>query len=96
MSLIKIVDGVEIPLSEAEIAERVAEETAWNAGATARHNAEMERLRAEAYIKESDPIFFKYQRQELNESGTAQLIKQDWKDMVAEIKARHPDIVEPI
>ena len=95
MTLIKVVDGVEIPLSEAEIAERIAEEAAWEAGAIARHNAEMERLRAEAYRLESDPIFFKYQRQEMNESGSAQLIKQDWKNKVAEIKARWPDIVEP-
>jgi|GEM_PF-5086544 hypothetical protein len=86
MSLIKIVDGVEIPLSEAETAERAAEEEAWEAGATARHNAEMERLRAEAYRNESDPIFFKWQRNE------NQLTKQAWLDKVDEIKERHPDI----
>lgn len=92
MSLIKIVDGVEIPLSEAEITERIAEEAAWEAGSIARQNAELERLRAEAYRTEADPIYFKYQRQELDDDGT-QLIKQDWKDKVAEIKARYPDIV---
>ena len=40
-----------------------------------------EQLRAEAYRNESDPLFFKYQRGELD--------KQEWLDKVAEIKQRY-------
>lgn len=43
--------------------------------------AENEQLRAEAYRNESDPLFFKYQRGEVE--------KQVWLDKVAEIKARY-------
>lgn len=39
-------------------------------------------LRADAYREESDPLFFKYQRGEIE--------KQVWLDKVAEIKARYP------
>lgn len=38
--------------------------------------------RAEAYVNESDVLFFKYQRGEID--------KQAWLDKVAEIKARYP------
>lgn len=38
--------------------------------------------RQQAYIAESDPIFFKWQRGEATE--------QDWLNKVAEIKARYP------
>jgi len=40
--------------------------------------------RAKAYAKESDPIFFKWQRGEATE--------QQWLDKVAEIKARFPEV----
>lgn len=40
-------------------------------------------LRFDAYVTESDPIFFKVQR------GEATF--QEWQDKVAEIKARHPN-----
>lgn len=43
--------------------------------------------RAAAYVKESDPLFFKYQRGEVD--------KEDWLAKVAEIKARYPDGVLP-
>lgn len=43
----------------------------------------MEYLRGKAYIAESDPIFFKWQR------GVA--TEQEWLDKVAEIKARYPE-----
>lgn len=43
--------------------------------------AEKEQLRLEAYRNESDPLFFKWQRGEID--------KQVWLDKVAEIKARH-------
>ena len=42
---------------------------------------EHEQLRAEAYRNESDPLFFKYQRGEVE--------KQVWLDKVTEIKARY-------
>jgi hypothetical protein len=44
-------------------------------------NAINEQLRAEAYRNESDPLFFKWQRGEIE--------KQVWLDKVAEIKARY-------
>lgn len=44
--------------------------------------------RAAAYVKESDPLFFKYQRGEVH--------KEDWLAKVAEIKARYPDGVLPV
>lgn len=44
--------------------------------------------RAAAYVKESDPLFFKYQRGEA--------FKEDWMAKVAEIKARYPDGVLPV
>ena len=43
--------------------------------------AENEQLRAEAYRNESDPLFFKWQRGEVE--------KQVWLDKVVEIKARY-------
>lgn len=44
--------------------------------------------RAAAYVKESDPLFFKYQRGEV--------LKEDWLAKVDEIKARYPDGVLPV
>lgn len=44
--------------------------------------------RAAAYVKESDPLFFKYQRGEVH--------KEDWLAKVEEIKARYPDGVLPV
>jgi hypothetical protein len=46
-------------------------------------NADQERNRLRAYQLESDPLFFKYQRGDATE--------QEWKDKVAQIKARYPD-----
>lgn len=43
---------------------------------------EIDKLRAEAYREESDPIFFKYQRKEAK--------KEDWINKVNEIKKRYP------
>ena len=47
-----------------------------------RENQRNEKLRAEAYRLESDPIFFQWQR------GTK--TKQDWLDKVSEINQRYP------
>lgn len=44
--------------------------------------ADMESQRLEAYQRESDPIFFRWQRGEATE--------QEWKDKIAEIKERYP------
>jgi hypothetical protein len=44
---------------------------------------EQEALRKAAYIAESDPLFFKYQR------GDA--TKEEWLAKIEEIKARYPD-----
>lgn len=82
----KLVNGENVPMTEAEIAERQAEEAAWDAGKTERHNKESETLRQSAYQKEADPLFFKWQRGEATE--------QEWLDKVAEIKARYPKITE--
>jgi hypothetical protein len=38
--------------------------------------------RLSAYTKESDPLFFKYQRREITE--------QEWLDKIEEIKERYP------
>jgi hypothetical protein len=48
----------------------------------AKHAAQVEAQRAEAYRNESDPLFFKSQRGEVS--------VQLWLDKVAEIKARYP------
>ena len=44
--------------------------------------AQAEAARQEAYAKEADPLFFKYQRDEVS--------KQEWLDKIAEIKLRYP------
>jgi hypothetical protein len=49
----------------------------------AKHAAQVEAQRAEAYRTESDPLFFKSQRGEATH--------QEWLDKVAEIKARYPN-----
>jgi len=56
---------------------------AWPAVQQARQQATVDALRHAAYVAESDPIFFKWQRGEATE--------QDWLDKVAEIQVRHPD-----
>lgn len=48
-------------------------------------NVQAKANRAEAYHNESDPLFFKWQRGEVQE--------QEWLDKIAEIKARYPDIL---
>lgn len=47
-------------------------------------NAIVEELRADAYKSESDPLFFKAQRGEIE--------MQVWLDKVAEIKTRYPNV----
>lgn len=45
-------------------------------------NSKQKQLRADAYSKESDPLFFKYQREEAT--------KEEWLAKVNEIVARYP------
>lgn len=47
-------------------------------------NLQAKANRANAYLNESDPLFFKWQRGEATQ--------QEWLDKVAEIKARYPEI----
>jgi len=47
----------------------------------AEQKAEEEQIRIDAYRNESDPLFFKYQRGEIE--------KQEWLDKIAEIKSRY-------
>lgn len=42
----------------------------------------IDELRRQAYIKEADPLFFKYQRKECK--------KSDWTNKIKEIKKRYP------
>ena len=56
-------------------------DTTWNADQPTQ--AEVDALRHAAYVAESDPLFFQWQRGETTE--------QAWRDKVAEIQARYPD-----
>ena len=58
-------------------------DAAWPAVQQARQQAEVDAQRHAAYVAESDPLFFQWQRGEATE--------QAWRDKVAEIQARHPD-----
>lgn len=73
-------------LTEEEQAEKSAREAAWEAEAKDRHNRQAQAKRAAAYGAESDYLFFKYQRGELE--------KQVWLDKVEEIKQRYPYMEE--
>jgi len=53
----------------------------WNADQPTQ--AEVDQQRHAAYVAESDPLFFQWQRGEATE--------QAWRDKVAEIQARYPD-----
>lgn len=55
---------------------------AYNAQQTAAFNRGQAEKRHAAYVAESDPIFFKWQRQEATQ--------QEWLDKIAAIDARYP------
>jgi len=77
---VNIQDGDTVrPMTETEWSAWVDE--TWNASNPTQ--AEVDAQRHTAYVAESDPLFFKWQRGEATE--------QDWRDKVAEIQARHPD-----
>ena len=71
-----------IELSQAENDFIDIEEAAWEAGAAARAEKEVQRNRRNAYQAESDPLFFEEQRGEVS-AGTHAA-------KVAEIKLRFP------
>ena len=56
---------------------------AWPAVQQARAQTQVDQQRHAAYVAESDPLFFQWQRGEATE--------QQWRDKVAEIQARYPD-----
>ena len=76
-------EAVTRDLTPAEQADHDAREAAWVAGEQARQQAEVDAQRHAAYVAESDPLFFQWQRGEATE--------QQWRDKVAEIQARYPD-----
>lgn len=56
---------------------------AWPAVQQQQAQAEVDQQRHAAYVAESDPLFFQWQRGEATE--------QQWRDKVAEIQTRYPD-----
>ena len=58
-------------------------DAAWPAVQQQQTQAEVDQQRHAAYVAESDPLFFQWQRGEATE--------QAWRDKVAEIQARYPD-----
>jgi len=58
-------------------------DAAWPAVQQQRAQAEVDQQRHAAYVAESDPLFFQWQRGEATE--------QQWRDKVAEIQTRYPD-----
>ena len=58
-------------------------DAAWPAVQQQQAQTEVDALRRAAYVAESDPLFFQWQRGETTE--------QAWLDKVAEIQARYPD-----
>jgi len=55
----------------------------WPAVQQSRQQARVDQQRHAAYVAESDPLFFQWQRGEATE--------QQWRDKVAEIQTRYPD-----
>lgn len=78
----KLVNGIQVSMTEQEIADRQAEEAEWEESATTRFNNQQKKSREMAYKTESDPLFFKSQRGEVT--------LQEWQDKVEEIKLRFP------
>ena len=69
--------------------EEIADMEAYEAGAYDREVAAVEQRRQHAYQIESDPLFFKYQR---DEDGVT---KQVWLEKIDEIRARFPMPEQP-
>ena len=76
---------IEIEITEVELSpEDIAMRAEYEAGEYDREVARVEAIRQAAYQVESDPLFFKYQR---NEDGVT---KQAWLDKIDEIRERYP------
>jgi hypothetical protein len=73
------VGGIERPMTD----EEVAAYTQTTGGLSGQASAWNDANRHAAYVAESDPLFFQWQRGETTE--------QAWRDKVAEIQARYPD-----
>jgi Ni/Co efflux regulator RcnB len=76
-------ETIEREMTVDEQAKRDAENAEWQAGQQARAQAAVDAQRHAAYVAESDPLFFQWQRGETTE--------QQWRDKVAEIRTRYPD-----
>jgi hypothetical protein len=76
-------NGVERDMTDAEQAEYDAYVTEMALLQAAQAISDVETARRAAYVAESDPLFFKWQRGEATE--------QQWRDKVAEIQTRYPD-----
>lgn len=74
--------GIEVDMTSEEVIIRQAEEISWQQGEDDRYNTSIKEQRREAYIRESDPIYFQSQRGEATE--------QDWLDKIDEINNRLP------
>jgi hypothetical protein len=79
--------GDDIPVSEGsfEVPKRPDETYDWVDGAwvkSDRENMANKELRTAAYKEESDPLFFKWQRDEIT--------KEEWLAKIEEIKQRYP------
>jgi hypothetical protein len=77
---VNIQDGNEVRPMTADEWQAWVDKT-WNADQPTQ--AEVDALRHAAYVAESDPLFFQWQRGEATE--------QQWRDKVAEIQTRYPD-----
>jgi hypothetical protein len=71
-----------IPFTPEEEAQADADAAEWEAASDARRIEQARAQRLEAYRLEADPLFFKFQREEISQ--------QEWLDKIIEIKNRYP------
>lgn len=79
---VKTIDGIHYLLTAEDQVVIQAEEYFWQEEAIQRLNEISISNRKSAYVEESDPVFFKYQRGEST--------RQEWLDKIIEIKTRYP------
>jgi hypothetical protein len=87
---VKNVNGVDVPLTDEEIAELNANDAAFQAAAPAALLAALVKKRQNAYARESDPLAIKAQRLEWLGDPQAEIAKQAYLAKVAEIQVRYP------
>lgn len=78
------IDGVYYLLTPEREAEETLRSESWLASAGQRNNTISEINRFNAYKEESDPLFFKYMRNEVTQ--------EEWLNKVNEIKNRYPKV----